>query len=154
MHIILWRHADAEDNAVDDLARALTPRGLKQAAKTAAWLKSQIGESLPHVRVIVSPALRAVQTAQALNVPFDVDETLAPDAAPQAILTAAGWPNAKRNALIVGHQPTLGMVAARLLNNADGYVSVRKCAVWWFATRERDGRREAVLKAMTDVESL
>ena len=34
MDLILWRHADAEDwvEGCDDLERALTPRGLKQAA--------------------------------------------------------------------------------------------------------------------------
>lgn len=154
MQIILWRHADAEDNAVSDLARALTPKGLKQAEKMAGWLKAQIGETLPGFRVIASPALRAVQTVEALGVKFDIDKTLAPDATVRAVLMAANWPNATENVIIIGHQPTLGMVAARLLNNVDGYVSVRKCAIWWFATRERGGEVQSVMKAMTEVESL
>ena len=32
MDLILWRHADAEDGA-DDLARQLTAKGRKQAAR-------------------------------------------------------------------------------------------------------------------------
>lgn len=154
MQIILWRHADAEDNAENDLARALTPRGVKQAEKMAAWLTGQIGESLPGFRVIVSPATRALQTAEALGVEFEIDKTLAPNATVRAVMTAANWPTSPESVIVVGHQPTLGMVAARLLNDVEGYVSVRKGAIWWFATRERGGEVQAVLKAMTEVESL
>ena len=154
MQIILWRHADAEDNITDDLARALTPKGLRQADKMAGWLRAQLGETLPGFRVIASPALRAVETARALGVKFDIDHAIAPEATVGAVLGAAGWPRADENIIIIGHQPTLGMVAARLLNGVDGYVSVRKCAVWWFATRERDGKIQAVMKAVTEVESL
>ena len=41
MDLILWRHADAGqqlDDAVLDLQRALSPKGLKHAARMAAWL--------------------------------------------------------------------------------------------------------------------
>ncbi|MEO7547467.1 MAG: histidine phosphatase family protein, partial [Ramlibacter sp.] len=40
MDLILWRHAEAEDapEGGDDLDRALTSRGEKQAARVAAWL--------------------------------------------------------------------------------------------------------------------
>ena len=41
MDLILWRHAEAQDpeDGMDDLARALTRRGEKQAARMAAWLE-------------------------------------------------------------------------------------------------------------------
>lgn len=44
MDLILWRHAEAEElgEGMDDLTRALTPRGEKQAAKVAAWLGSAV----------------------------------------------------------------------------------------------------------------
>ena len=58
----------------------------------------------------------------------------------------AGWPDAGRNVLVVGHQPTLGEVAARLLG-ASGGLAVRKGAIWWFAARSR---HEVVLKAVLD----
>ena len=59
----LWRHADAEDGD-DDLARALTPKGAKQAARMAAWLDARLPKN---ARMIVSPALRAQQTAEPLS---------------------------------------------------------------------------------------
>ena len=50
--------------------------------------------------------------------------------------------------LVVGHQPTLGMVVARLLADADLSWSVKKGAVWWLRYRERDGDRQVVLQAV------
>lgn len=148
MHLILWRHAEAEEFAPNDLVRALTPRGQRQAAKMAAWLHAQLGDSIREWRLIASPAVRAQQTASALDLPIETVRSIAPDAEPIAILTAAQWPDAPRNAIVTGHQPTLGRVAALLLHGADGDVSVKKGAMWWFETREREGRREVRLKAM------
>ena len=61
---------------------------------------------------------------------------------------AAAWPDGKTGVIVVGHQPTLGMVAARLINGVDGYVAIKKGAMWWFETRHRYGREQVVLKAM------
>ena len=41
MDLILWRHADAEEGSPDD-ARALTGKGMQQAALMAGWLKSRL----------------------------------------------------------------------------------------------------------------
>ena len=41
MELILWRHADAEDG-LPDLSRRLTPRGIKQAERMAAWLLQRL----------------------------------------------------------------------------------------------------------------
>ncbi len=41
MDLILWRHAEAEDGA-NDLARELTPKGVKQAARVAEWLLQRL----------------------------------------------------------------------------------------------------------------
>lgn len=151
MDIILWRHAEAEDNASSDHARRLTVRGEAQAAKMAHWLQSQFG-NLPtrtsHWRVIASPAVRAQQTAAALGMPVETIASIAPDAPADAILRAADWPRSKKNVIVVGHQPTLGMVAGRLINGVDGYVSVKKAAVWWFRISERGGEPKTVLVAM------
>ena len=63
MDLILWRHADAEEGR-DDHARRLTPKGIKHAERMAAWLD----EHLPkNARLIVSPAVRAQQTAKCLE---------------------------------------------------------------------------------------
>ncbi|MBP6559599.1 MAG: histidine phosphatase family protein, partial [Burkholderiaceae bacterium] len=62
MDLILWRHAEAQDEADDreDLQRTLTSRGEKQAARMAAWLDRQLPDG---VRVLCSPARRTEQTA-------------------------------------------------------------------------------------------
>jgi phosphohistidine phosphatase len=145
MDLILWRHAEAEDG-IPDLGRALTGKGRKQAARVAAWLKQHIPED---TRILASPALRTVQTAQALGRPFDEVAAIAPGADVEDVLRAAGWPAAKRAVLVVGHQPVLGQVAARLLFGEARDVSVRKAGVWWFQLRDRAGA-EVVLRAVVD----
>lgn len=157
MDIILWRHAEAEDTASSDLARRLTPRGERQALLMATWLESQLGDMAQRTdrwRVIASPAIRAQQTAAALGMPVETITSIAPDAPAEAILRAADWPNNKENVIVVGHQPTLGMVAARLINGTEGYVSVKKGAVWWFRHRERAGGPQAILVAMVTPDTL
>ncbi|MGZ5037114.1 MAG: SixA phosphatase family protein [Usitatibacter sp.] len=148
MELILWRHAEAEDaGAKGDLARELTKHGRKQARQMAEWLKPRLeGEW----RVVASPAARTLQTVDALGLDFEVSDAIAPGTSPRALLHEAGWPTAARNVIVVGHQPTLGEVAAELLHSGDGDVAMRKGAVWWFSTRERGGALETVLKAVVD----
>lgn len=144
MDLILWRHAEAEDG-LDDLARALTPKGRRQAEKMAHWLNPRLPASC---RVLTSPARRARQTADALGRPLEVAPGLAPGAGWQAVLEAAGWPGDEDDCVLVaGHQPTLGEVAAKLLGS-EGSLSVRKAAAWWFSARGRGGRAGVVLRAV------
>ena len=154
MQIILWRHCEAEDLATTDLARVLTPRGRKQAEKMSAWLKIQLGAELKQWRIIASPAARTQQTAEALGMAFETVATIAPDAPADAVIAAARWPDGNVPVIVVGHQPTLGMVAARLINGAEGYVAIKKGAMWWFETRQRYGREQVVLKAMVSPDSV
>ncbi len=147
MELILWRHAEAEDLAAGgDIARALTKRGRKQAERMGAWLKPRLaGEWL----VLSSPAKRAIQTAKGLDMPYEEREGLGPGASIASILREAGWPDGKPSVVIVGHQPTLGEVAARLLGcRAD--VAIRKAAIWWFAAKGG----QTVLKCVLDPELL
>lgn len=85
MDLILWRHAEAEEaeDGGDDLARPLTPRGEKQAARMAAWLDRQLPEGL---RVVASPARRTEQTAHALGRKFKMRAELLPGGTPQDLL--------------------------------------------------------------------
>ena len=76
MELILWRHAEAEDGFPDE-ERALTPQGIAQADKMAAWLKAHMPQD---IKILVSPAKRAQQTAGALHLPFTTVDELAPGA--------------------------------------------------------------------------
>lgn len=144
MELILWRHAEAEEGP-HDLERALTGRGRKQAARMADWLTPRLP---PDIRILASPAIRTRQTAQALGRDYAVEPALAPGATAAAVLAAAGWPEAAHPVLVVGHQPTLGRIAARLLAGTEGDVSVKKAGVWWFQCRMRNDELQVVLRAV------
>ena len=144
MDLILWRHAEAEPGE-PDLGRRLTAKGIQQAERMAAWLERHLPAT---TRVLASPADRAQQTALALKRKFRVVADLAPGATPAAVLAAAGWPDAREPVLIVGHQPTLGEVAATLLSGEEAPWSVRKGSVWWLSNRVRDGNASTVLKVV------
>ena len=143
MDLVLWRHAEAEPGE-PDLGRRLTSKGLKQAERIAAWLEPRLPDT---TRILVSPAARTQQTALALGRKFRTVDEIAPGASAASLLAAAGWPDAREPVLVVGHQPTLGEVAALLLaGDASASWSVRKGAVWWLYNRARDGGSAVVLK--------
>lgn len=138
MDLILWRHAEAEEAAANlpDTKRRLTARGEKQAALMAAWLNNRLPKK---TRILVSPSVRTQQTAHALGKPFEIEPAIAPGAGSDAVLKAAGWPDHDRVVLVVGHQPTLGEVAAQLLAGRDESWSVKKGAIWWLRAKEPGG---------------
>ena len=144
MDLLLWRHAEAEVGN-NDMARRLTGRGEKQAKQMAAWLRPRLPQDL---RILVSPAVRCQQTAKALDLPFETHRQLAPDAPVSDLLAAAGWPDARGAVLIVGHQPTLGHLAALLLSGQEAPWTIKKGAVWWFSNRVRLGETQTVLRGV------
>ena len=147
MDLILWRHAEALEmrEVQDDLDRALTSKGERQAQRMAGWLNRQLPSS---ARILVSPARRTQQTAAALDRKFKTVPSIAPDATVEALLHAVRWPDAGEPVLVVGHQPTLGLAAAYLLTGQPLPWTVRKGAVWWLRARERDDELQVVLHAM------
>jgi len=153
MDLILWRHAEAFEmrEVQDDLERALTPKGERQAQRMAAWLNRQLPSS---TKVLASPARRALQTAAALDRKFKTVAALAPDANVDALLQAVRWPEAREPVLVVGHQPTLGLAAAYLLSGQAQAWTVRKGGVWWLRARERDGQLQVLLHAVASPELL
>jgi len=144
--LILWRHADAREapDGMPDHDRPLTTKGERQAAKMSRWLNQHLPDG---ARVLVSPTLRTIQTAQALERRKRVIEALGPDQTVEALLHAARWPDAKEPVVVVGHQPTLGLTAAYLLAGVMQPWPVRKGALWWIKRRERDGQVEVLLHA-------
>ena len=95
-------------------------------------------------RILVSPAIRAQQTAAALSKNFITVPAIAPGASVHAVLQAANWPNAGGSVLVVGHQPTLGAVAAQLLGCGNDTLRIKKCGLWWL--NSRDGSLEITLR--------
>lgn len=153
MDLILWRHAEAEEpeDGRDDLARTLTARGEKQAARMASWLDRQLPEGL---RVLASPARRTEQTASALGRKFKMRAELLPGAMPQDLLDLAQWPRARGAVLIVGHQPVLGQTIAQLLGLQAPECAVRKGSVWWLRRRQRLEESQTVLITVQSPEFL
>ncbi|MGH8675466.1 MAG: SixA phosphatase family protein [Burkholderiales bacterium] len=144
MELILWRHADAEPG-VDDLERKLTAKGRKQAARVAGWLHAHLPSKYS---VYSSPAKRALQTAKALDAPITTSELLAPERTAADILHAVDWPQREGElVIVVGHQPTLGRVVARLLGTS-GELSVQKGALWWIEARDKSGRPAVLVRAV------
>lgn len=146
MDLILWRHAEASEpaEADADLQRPLTPKGERQAERMARWLARQLAST---TRVLVSPAARTQQTAQALERKFKTVEALAPGGTVEALLHAARWPDSREPVLVVGHQPALGVTVSYLLSGATAPWALRKGGVVWLRGREREGELQVVLHA-------
>jgi phosphohistidine phosphatase len=148
VELILWRHADAEPGE-PDLERKLTSKGEKQARRVAEWLHTRLPQT---AKIYVSPARRAQQTAQALaeisHHKLRTIRELAPAASPADVLAAADWPNSKVAIVVVGHQPTLGLVASQLLTGRALDWSLKKGGLWWLSQRENEGDAQIVLRAV------
>lgn len=150
MNLILWRHAEAVNLGIPvtpgskrDLERALTDKGFEQAQATAHWLKKNVKRKM---RVICSPALRALQTAKAYTDKPEIIDDLNPLADASHVLGAINWPQGN-DVLVIGHQPWIGRVASLLLAGQEQDWSVKKSAIWWLSHRVR--QQESQEKAQT-----
>ena len=153
MYLILWRHAEAIDLELvgDDMARYLTPRGEKQAARMAEWLDRQLPAG---AKLFVSPAVRAEQTAHALGRKFKISPSLAPLASTDQLLQLVQWPQGKGCVLVVGHQPVLGQVIAQLVGLQASECVLKKGALWWLRYREREQGSQTVVVTVQSPELL
>jgi len=157
MDLILWRHAEAEDlpegdaQAGSDMDRSLTARGEKQATRMAAWLDRQLPEG---ARIVVSPARRCEQTALALGRKYRIRPEIAPGCSPAQMLELVQWPFAKSPVLVIGHQPTLGQTIAQLMGLQECDCPVKKGALWWLRSRDRDGHSQTVVVTVQSPEVL
>ena len=136
--ILLLRHGIAEERSPDrpDERRALTPAGRR---RTSAVLERAVAIGLRVDRLITSPLLRARQTAEialatGLTPAVELATALEPGADPLpflplwlagAAVADGGGPQARRVAL-VGHEPDLGELAARLVGAPAGSITLRK----------------------------
>lgn len=155
--LLIWRHAEAEDlEECDDmggadLSRRLTTKGERQAQRVATWLRRHLPEQ---VRVLSSPAVRCEQTVLPLGQHYQIVPTLGPQATVDEVLQTIGWPDMAQTTLLVGHQPWLGGLLARLLELQTDHCSVRKASVWWLRRRERMGQLQTVLYTVQTPELL
>ena len=145
--IIFWRHADAEPGAID-LQRALTRKGEKQAKHVARWLHQRLPAT---ATIYVSPARRAQQTALALAQlgprEFITLDALSPSTRLDVALGALRSTDRGQTVVVVGHQPTLGELVARLLGVDLEDWPIRKGALVWLAERDEGAGSRAVLRA-------
>lgn len=120
MKVFLVRHADADaeiPEGLGDEARPLTARARVAIAQHFLGLKGRI--DAPSA-VLMSPLVRAVQTAQILAIslgyegPMHVHRCLLPDV-PVGALDKLLLERAAPSLVLVGHQPSVGSMAAHLL---------------------------------------
>jgi phosphohistidine phosphatase len=134
--LLLLRHGIAEERQAgsDDDARALTPRG---RSRTRAVLERLVALGLTADRLLTSPLLRARQTAEIAVAAgwapeLAIATALAPDgAALEALprwLEEAAAAGAERLAL-VGHEPDLSGMAARLIGAPPEALTLRKAGL-------------------------
>ena len=143
MDLILWRHADAEEGE-PDMSRNLTNKGRRQAKRMARWLRSHLPK---RVRILCSPADRARQTADALHLPYQVIEEIAPGCSVEELLKTSGWPQGDNVVMLVGHNPAISQLASQVLSAKVFPMSLRKGSILWVTSRTREDEPDVVIKA-------
>jgi phosphohistidine phosphatase len=136
--LVLLRHGIAEERSPDraDAGRALTEQGRQRSRSV---LRKVLTLGLQAERLVSSPLIRARQTAEialavGLAPALELAESLVPGADPLPLVE--DWLASGRNGnlaqhrlLLVGHEPDLGLLAARLIGAAPGSITLRKAGV-------------------------
>lgn len=121
IELYLVRHAVAAERGAawpDDTVRPLTPDGAARFRKAVAGL-ARYGVEIDHI--LTSPLVRCRQTAELLadGLPgkprVQAIDTLAPGNAATAVITEAGRVARRPRVALVGHEPELGVLAAKLI---------------------------------------
>ncbi len=138
-YLTIVRHAEAEPFGRNgsDFERNLTKKGIAEAERAA----QKAAQNIPAIQMLVtSPAHRALQTARIFASAFG----FSPDAIGTDILIYTGsvsdlaqvishWDDARGNAVLVGHNPTVAELVMRLYPQFAG--SFPTCAVCSLAFR-------------------
>jgi phosphohistidine phosphatase len=133
VRIYLVRHSDSVDRlpSMPDAARYLSARGRVSFREMALRFRDAGGRP---TRILTSPLVRAVQTAEILSetLRYDGEVVLDPRLSPGFDVARLndvldGYPSEKEIAF-VGHEPDLGVMLTRLLSLPQGY-AMRKGAI-------------------------
>jgi len=121
--LYIVRHALAEERGdawPDDAKRPLSDDGISRMRKAARGL-ARIGVSVDVV--LTSPLVRTRQTAEIVAAALDPRpsivnvESLAPDGGYAAVIADLEKHVRKNRIALVGHEPTIGEIAARLIGS-------------------------------------
>ena len=121
LELYLIRHglaAERGDDYPDDSKRPLTSKGIA-ALKKEAHALATLGVDFD--QIISSPLVRTRQTAEVFaqhlpsNPPVALSDALAPAGAPAAVFQELGKHMRKERIALVGHEPNIGELAARLI---------------------------------------
>lgn len=120
VNLVLVRHAEAAPvgPGVTDGDRPLTSSGEKAAAATGRCLA---GLDLTKPRILCSPKLRALQTARIVAAEMRAAEPIVAECLsggydPDAILSDLAEHGRDGALILVGHEPDMGRLLARLLD--------------------------------------
>jgi phosphohistidine phosphatase len=108
----------AAATVLDDAKRPLTPEGRQKMRGIAAGL-ANLGLDVDWI--VSSPLVRAVETAElvgqalASKPPLELCDALRPGGSGEALITFLAKRRDRRRVLVVGHEPDLGELAARLI---------------------------------------
>ncbi len=133
--LLLVRHAKAADGPVD-ADRPLTTRGERRAAAIGAWLE-QAG-SVPDL-VFVSPARRAAQTWELASAPLTsgpppvLDARIYHNTVESLLEVVRETPDDVRTVAVVGHNPSIGELAA-VLGDEEGDPGLQRAVESGFPT--------------------
>ena len=134
LEVYLIRHGIAAERGpeyADDSKRPLTNRGIAELRKEAKALNElEVGFDV----IISSPLTRTRQTADAIadtlvtQTPVELSDALAPDGTPAAVIKEVLRHTKKRRIALVGHEPNIGELAARLIG-AESPIPFKKGAI-------------------------
>jgi phosphohistidine phosphatase len=133
MRIYLVRHSEAVDRVppMPDAARYLSARGRGSFRKMARRFRDAGGDP---TRILTSPLIRAVQTAEILSEALRyegeviVDPRLAPGFDVTRLRSVLDDCPTEKEIAFVGHEPDLGDILTHLLSLSQGY-AMRKGAI-------------------------
>src|SRR5687767_533913 len=121
--LYLIRHGVAEERGdawPDDTRRPLSEEGMSSMRKGARGL---VRLGLEFDVILTSPLVRTRQTAEIVAAAFNTRppivaiESLTPDGTPQAVMNDLEKHARRHRIAIVGHEPGIGELAARLLGS-------------------------------------